>query len=576
MNSGFSEAIREIKATANIVDVISEHVSLRKRGRNYVGLCPFHAEKTPSFTVSEERQAFHCFGCGVGGDVFTFLMKFLNLSFAEAAQELARRYGIRLPDKESPKKAALRDKILSLNERTAAYYHQILKNSPEGAPGRTYLADRGLDEETIERFRLGFAPQGWDALVQVLRAAGVDLELAGQAGLVAQRSGRWYDRFRQRIIFPIRDLSGRVVGFGGRILGQGDPKYLNTPETLVYHKGRLLYGLYEARLRIREEGLGFIVEGYFDLLSLSKAGVANVVATLGTALTRDHVRLLKGYAKDWYLVFDGDSAGLKAVLRAAPIFLNENLFPRVVVLPEGEDPDSFVLRQGQEGFLELASQAQEIFPFLVDMALKAHRDRGRAEARAAVVEELRPVLQALIDPIKQASYIEELAERLSLRPALIYRSLENGGPLKSEPSQRPLEGDPFSRSLMAFLVHHPRYIHDFLDLAPEEFLKGDYLELYKALKALSAQGSLSSEDVLFEDENLSRLWADLILAEELDDQVDPRKMAQELKDCLRRLRNKQRQRELLEEIRRAQKEGHQELAVQLLKQYQGLCLQQAG
>ncbi len=573
MAGQFSEAIQELKLTANIVDVISEYVSLRRRGRNYVGLCPFHAERTPSFTVSEERQAFHCFGCGAGGDVFTFLMKFHNLSFMEAARELARKYGFNLPEAPGDDQSR-RERILALNERAAAYYHRFLKELPPEAPASSYLRKRGIKPETIERFRLGYAPDGWDNLVRVIQAAGVDLALAKEAGLVSQKGERWYDRFRGRIIFPIRDLSGRVVGFGGRILGQREPKYLNTSETPVYHKGRLLYGLFEARLALREEGAGLVVEGYLDLLSLSQAGITNVVATLGTALTREHVRLLKGYTKNWYLIFDADPAGLKAIFRAAPLFLNENLFPRVVLLPEGEDPDSFIRQRGQEGLLELLDQARPIFSFLIDQTLKTYGGRG-PEAKVAVVEELRPLLASLIDPIKQDICIEELAERLSVRKDHIYRALESSG--RSSASSSRQEGfDPFGEALLAFLVNHPQYFPEFADLSPEEFLRDEYRHLFEAIKQTYSSEGQFPEALFFEDEKLSALWARLRLSLEEEDRPDPEVMAQELRRSLDRLRKKQALQRLLEEIRLAQKEGHQELALQLLKQYQGLCLQQAG
>ncbi|PIP42852.1 MAG: DNA primase, partial [Deltaproteobacteria bacterium CG23_combo_of_CG06-09_8_20_14_all_60_8] len=312
-----AETARLVKEAADIVTVIGEHVQLKRSGANLKGVCPFHAEKTPSFMVQPERQTFHCFGCGEGGDVFTFVMKYHNLTFPEALQELAQRFNVTLPERaggggQDQEQAQKRQALLDANEQAAILYHRLLLEAPEAADARAYLAKRGVPAELAERFRLGYAPNRWDFLVKALPTAGLDLEMALAAGLIVKKEhGGFYDRFRDRVQFPILNLSGQIVGFGGRILGDGQPKYLNSPESPVFEKGRVLFGLYQNREAVRQARRCLLVEGNFDLLALLAHGFANAAAPLGTALTPAHIRTLKGYCDETILLFDGDTAGEK-------------------------------------------------------------------------------------------------------------------------------------------------------------------------------------------------------------------------------------------------------------------------
>ena len=312
--------IEEIKNRVDIVDLVSEYLTLKKAGRNFTGLCPFHQEKTPSFSVNRDKQIFYCFGCGEGGNVITFLMKIADKTFPEAIKDLAEKTGVILPaissSKEGRQKDSLKEGIISLNLKAAQQFSRNLSSSA-GHAARKYLQNRGISDEIIKQFRLGYVPDTWRSLTDYIESSGLSMKLAEQAGLViAGKEGSFYDRFRGRLIFPIENVFGEIVAFGGRILEKGEPKYLNSPESPVYIKGKNLYGLNKAREEIRKKGFALIVEGYFDLISLWNAGICNVVATLGTALTREHLELLRRYTVEVVALFDPDEAGIKALDRS--------------------------------------------------------------------------------------------------------------------------------------------------------------------------------------------------------------------------------------------------------------------
>src|SRR4030043_538703 len=363
------DKVSEIRDRSSILEVVSDYLTLKKAGKNYRGLCPFHSDKTPSFMINEEKQIFHCLGCGEGGDVFTFLMKVGHFSFPQAVEELAKRYGVKLPSREpSPaqkKEMAKREVLFQINQMASEYFHDLLTKRREGEEGRRYLSQRGMNQEVISEYRLGYSTDRWDGLVRHLQEKKVSLELAWELGLIspkkkvrdsALREGRrldstsWYDVFRGRILFPIFDLHQRVVGFGGRVIREGEPKYLNSPESSIYHKGEILYGLQGARRYATEKDRVTIVEGYFDLLTLHQCGLKHSVATLGTALTPQHIRTLKRYTKNMITVFDADPAGVQASLRSIPLFLEEEAVGRMTLLPKGEDPDGFIRKGNLEDF----------------------------------------------------------------------------------------------------------------------------------------------------------------------------------------------------------------------------------
>lgn len=563
-----NEAVFRIKETVNIVDFISEYVALKKVGRNYVGLCPFHSESKPSFTVNEEKQIFRCFGCGAGGDVIGFYMRIAGLSFVEAVKELARRFNI--PIKETPYDSEIDEKrkaLYRINEKAARFFRHFLETSPEAERARAYLKERGLSGETAKIFLLGYAPEGGGILASHLRLSGVELPLAEEAGVVIRREdGSFYDRFRGRLIFPIRDVSGRVVAFGGRILADGEPKYLNSPETPVYHKSRILYGCYESRTYIRQKDSGFLVEGYFDLLTLWDRGIRNVVASCGTALTREHVKLLRRLSRNWYLVFDADPAGERAAVKALGLFFQENLFPKVVFLPSGEDPDSLVRNFGPEAFFREVERAKEALPFLLEYLL---REYGTSpQGKSAVVKELREILSGIPDPVIRYEYFRISAERLGLPvPLLLSESRRE----TSSPKGTSSTGTPFERALLQFLIHFPSFAAELRALRAEEFLKTPaFRALFEnIMKAL--EDNLPLETLSFSDVDLQALFSELLFSPPPDE--PPEEVWAQIKSRLLRERFNQEKTDILSAIREAESSGQKENLLRLLQEYRNLCLQ---
>lgn len=412
------DVIETVRNAADIVDVVSESVQLKKTGHHFMGLCPFHSEKTPSFSVNPLRSIFHCFGCGVGGNVFSFVMKRDGVSFPDAVRTLAGKYGIQIPEREKSvserRDESEREALYRINALAMDYFHSVLFENETGRVARDYLKQRGMNGDIVRDFRLGYAPDSWDHLCRFLSSRNVPRKLAEKSGLIVTKNGeRYYDRFRNRIIFPICDLSQRVIGFGGRILDQSLPKYLNSPETPVYNKSRSLYGFDRTRQALRETETVHIVEGYFDLLALYMNGITNVVATLGTALTRDHVRMLSrsGVTK-FVLVFDSDEAGIHAATRSIPVFQQEFVSASILVLPRPHDPDTYIRAFGPENFRKESEQARSVVPFLSEAAVKKH---GLSiEGRIAVINEMKDVLSMVDDPVARSLYIRDLSHRIGV------------------------------------------------------------------------------------------------------------------------------------------------------------------
>jgi len=444
------DKISEIKHATEIVDIVSEAVLLKKAGKNFIGLCPFHTEKTPSFTVSPDKQIFYCFGCGSGGNVFSFLMKQEGLSFPETARRLAKRYGIDLPTKplspDQKKKISEREGLLDINRRAMDFFHQALCRGTAGQAARSYLVHRGLSQKTIDDFKLGYAPDGWDRLLNFFSNKRISPALIEKSGLILPRKNKsgYYDRFRNRIMFPIIDASMQVIGFGGRVLDDSLPKYLNSPETPVYNKGRSLYGIQQAKEKCRTTGTVFIVEGYLDLLALYQHGIENSVATLGTALTSEHVRLLTRYAGRMVLVYDSDEAGIRSAQRCIGTFWREHIdFRRqdvfseekadthILVLPAGHDPDSYVFEYGPEAFLKAASKSPGIITFLMNRAVDKHG--LSTEGKIRIISELQQSLAAINDRVAQALYIKQLAEKIGIAEAAILERIKDISANKSRP-----------------------------------------------------------------------------------------------------------------------------------------------
>lgn len=404
------ELIEEVRTRNDIVDVISGYVRLQKKGSSYFGLCPFHNEKSPSFSVSRQKQMYYCFGCGAGGNVFTFLMEYENFSFMEAVKFLADRAGIALPEaeysKEAKQRADLKASILEINKIAARYYYVQLK-SERGVGAHTYLTDRGLTEETITAFGLGYSTKYSDDLYQYLRGKGYSEDLIRQAGLINtdERQGV-YDKFWNRVIFPIMDVNSRVIGFGGRVMGDGKPKYLNSPETAVFDKSRNLYGLNRARTSRKTYFL--LCEGYMDVISLHQAGFTNAVASLGTALTSGHASLIKRYVQEVYLTYDSDDAGTRAALRAVPILKEAGISAKVIRMDPYKDPDEFIKNLGAEEFERRIGNARNGFMFGLEMLEKQY-DLNTPEGKTAFFQEAARRLIGFEEELERNNYIEAVA-----------------------------------------------------------------------------------------------------------------------------------------------------------------------
>ncbi len=472
----FQSAKDEIKRTADIVDVIGQVVQLKKSGKNFMGLCPFHAEKDPSFTVSQERQMFHCFGCKKGGDLFAFWMAYHNFTFPEALKDLAERYNVTISGDFSPseekRKSDLRESLFRINDMAASFFQRVLEHERAGKTARDYFQNRGISKEIIAKFRLGYAPDKWDGLIRHLRSENIDPGHAAQAGLIIPRkNGGHYDRFRGRVMFPISNLREKVIGFGGRVLDDGMPKYLNTPETPVFHKGEFPYGLDGSFKSIREKGYAIIVEGYMDLLALKQKGLDEVVATLGTAMTGDHIRKIKGYAREAVVVFDSDEAGKSAAMRTLPAFLNEGLSAKAVVLPEGHDPDSFVKQNGLAAFEALVEQAVPLFDFYLNRSLALNKQDVEGKVRA--LKEILPVLAGIRNMAQCSLYVRGLSERMGIREDVVLAELasfrksqsadELGKAVREKDSISRPESKVCDSQLLNLMVHHPDTISKLCD-----------------------------------------------------------------------------------------------------------------
>ena len=477
--------VAEIRQAANIVSVIGEYVQLRKAGNNHIGLCPFHSEKTPSFSVNEQKQMFKCFGCGIGGNVYTFLMNHNNLTFPEAVKYLGNRYGIQIPTNhmtaEQKRQLNERDQLFEINQMALGFFQNQLK-SPDGENARKYLTHRGLSKDTQKQFQLGFAPDDWRQVVRMFSRKGVALKLVETSGLIVQKENKgYYDRFRNRLIFPIKNINNQVTGFGGRVLDDSLPKYLNSPETPIYHKSRILYGLREAKQDLLKSEQVFIVEGYMDLLAMYQYNIPNVVATLGTALTLQHIRLLKGYVENITLVFDSDQAGIKAAKRSVALFLKEQVNAQIMVLPDGHDPDTFLAKWGTEAFLEKSKKAFGMMAFLIDSSLQKHGETIKGKITA--INELKPLLSEIDDAVVRSLYIKEIAQRLNVDESSVFaevNKLKHLNPIHKKQSVQndiPNEaGQRLEKQIIAMMLHcneiHPHIeAHGILDAFKDEHLQ---------------------------------------------------------------------------------------------------------
>ncbi|MCJ7705656.1 MAG: DNA primase [Desulfobacterales bacterium] len=561
------EKISEIRDRASILEVVSDYVSLKKTGRNHKGLCPFHSEKTPSFMVNEEKQIFHCFGCGEGGDVFAFLMKTGHFSFPEAAEELAKRYGITLLRREpSPlqkKEMAKREVLFRINQLASDYFHDLLTQKREGEVGRKYLSQRSVSEQIIKEHRLGYSPERWDGLVQHLKEKNVPLEPAWELGLILPKKKEgWYDAFRKRVIFPIFDLHQRIVGFGGRLIGEGEPKYINSSESSLYHKGEVLYGLQAARRYVSERDGVIIVEGYFDLLTLHQYGLKHSVAMLGTALTAQHIRTLRRYTKNVITVFDPDPAGIQATLRTLPLLLEEEVTGKTVLLPKGEDPDTFLKKGNLEGFEKRLAEAIPLIDFFFEGLMKTH-DPKSIDGKVSIAKEGMAMIRRIPEKIRKDFYVRVLAERLDLKESVLYEMIRSTPTERTRPAEGlkkrpPEESLPKSEEIVVrLMIHHPELIPTISgERILDEFESPLLKRLGQGLEGIfQKKGKLNLTEALGEvDEGLKERLCEYAFQES---GVEGDQRERILKDCIEKIRRrnvKKDESDLLRRIKEAERQ----------------------
>jgi DNA primase len=561
------DKIEEVRARADIVEVIGAQVRLKRAGRNFVGLCPFHNEKTPSFSVSAERGFFHCFGCGAGGTVFDFVMRVEGLTFPEALHSLARRYGITLPERPDGggPSAGEREALALANTTAAEFYSHVLWNTPDGAIAREYLKSRGITVETARTFALGFAPARPANLAANLRKRGL-IDAAVKLGLLKRdEAGAVYDMFRARLMFPIRDAQGRVIAFGGRVLDDRLPKYINSPESPLYSKARALYGVYEARQAIQKADRAILVEGYIDAIALWQAGFNETVASLGTSLTVEQLRLLSRYTRNVVACFDGDAAGRNASLRALEVFLQAGLLGRGAFIPSGYDPDTFVHERGRQAFAELLESASLLVDFFLDdEAGRVRGPNGPLDQRAQAAQRIAEKLRLVGDEFQFNLLVRKAAGLLGLGEEVLRREARRARPLngRGTPIQRdsPRSGPPVSAKvaaelgLVAIALRHPELRVEIAErVRPEEFEDGALGGLL--IEVCASEEAQASLEVIvanrLSDEQRGRLSA-LVVGPLLEDEANARTLATDYVATLAKDRHR---REVADALRQAASGG---------------------
>jgi len=554
-----------------------------KAGRNFIGLCPFHQEKTPSFTVNRDKQIFYCFGCGEGGNAIAFLMKIADKTFPEAIKILAEKTGVvlspMLSGKEVRQKNSLKENIVNLNLKAAQHFSRNLY-SPAGKVAREYLQNRSISEDTFKQFRLGFAPDTWSSLTDYIESSGSSLKLAEQAGLIISgKEGSYYDRFRGRLIFPIENIFGEIVAFGGRILDKGEPKYLNSPESPVYIKGKNLYGLNKTKEEIRKKGFALIVEGYFDLISLFNAGVNNVVATLGTALTREHLELLRRYTVDVVALFDPDEAGKKALDRSLELFLGMRMRARALILPEKYDPDDYIKKYGKDKLDELIANAPAISDYYIDNVLGSGRT---FEDKREMTKTAMEFINKIDDKIEKNLFIKRIAEKLGINEELFKKELyKKGIQVKSKTTNDKqnvkVPINPLELNLIRLLIEYPQKtvqvenekILDYF-LQPElKDLGEKIVETYKLLGFVDINVLLTTDEQLPLREKIFKLM--------MEAPPDDALLEKNFNDNVRRIKEKwykDQHRQLKFKLAQAQENGNEELSRKLLYEKEKILTQE--
>ena len=567
--------VEEILDKANIYEIASSFVALKRAGRNYVGLCPFHADTKPSFTVSEEKNLFYCFGCQKGGGPIQFLMEIKNFTFAEAVEELAKRYGIKIDydQKQVSDSFKIKQTLAALNNQAKEFFKQKLK-SPGGERATNYIKNRGISDEIMQKFELGYAPDSWDAIYKHLKSKGFGDSILEASGMIVRgTAGNFHDRFRDRIMFPIIDAQGNTIAFSGRIIDQGEPKYLNSPETEVFKKGQTLFGLYQARQGMRE--CGIIVEGNFDCIVMHQCGFAGTVATLGTALTSSHIRLISRYTDKVALVFDGDQAGQRALERSAEIFATQELQPLAVVLPKGDDPDSFCRSKGSQALQQLMDQSKPILEHMIDIWSK--RAEGTVENRTAASKAVIELLAMVKDRLRRDLLLQLASDRLKVKEESLRAKLKSVIKDKAKDQTQAKTPEPEracvlspAKTIFEALVQFDELSDSFLEefSGMEKIFENSSDAWAKALGKVLKKNSFEPNEMLVDPgfNELSGQLSEMMLAANSFD--DASKARQAIYDCALKLTEKGVKEELANityQLKEAQKNQDDSKTTDLLK-----------
>ncbi len=562
------ETIEQIRQATDIAQIIGEYVRLKKKGRNFEALCPFHTEKTPSFKVNTERQIYHCFGCGKGGNVFTFLMEHEKMSFVEAVRHLAAKANIIIREEVSDIKREQLERLNYAHQVALEYFHKVLHEPKYKRVLDDYLKiKRGITENSIEQFQLGLAGESWDGLIRYATGKDLKIEDLEKAGLIvrSEKGQSYHDRFRLRLMFPIFNFSSKPIAFGGRALKRGEPaKYINSPETPLYNKSNVLYGLNMSRHAIRETRSVFVVEGYFDLISLWQTGVLNVVASSGTAFSHQQARLLARFAENVYLFFDADSAGQQAALRSVDALFDAGLEVRVIVPPEGEDPDSIARASGRDGIEVLQDDALRYIPFRIK---GLELDNAGIIVKDKLIKELSSLGGRISDPIRRALFIQEAADALGVNVTL-FRTTGATQPTSQSLSgtrQRGLQRIEFE--FLSLLLSNPGLIDTVLEqILPDDFDSKQLSRLYSAMISQYQKGGFIDANRLveyFQDEDSVSLLTELA-AVDWDQTTVEREIRDRIRDFVERKKKKIRLR-LQKELAQAEANGDQDEANRLLE-----------
>jgi len=572
--------LNEIQDRCDIVEVISSYVSLKPSGRNFKACCPFHHEKTPSFVVSPDKQIYHCFGCNSGGNVFNFIKEYEKMDFIDAVKMLAEKTGVKLPEYKNhdDQDGSIVSTLYSINDIASNYYAGILEKTGPSSDIKRYIAKRGIDAAVLKKFKVGYADSSWKALVDYLSGRGIKQDMILKAGLVVKgKDNAYYDLFRNRVVFPIFDARDKIIGFGARVMDETLPKYINSPETAVYKKGLHLYGLNFAKANIKERNFAIITEGYLDVMTCHQYGVTNVVASLGTALTTEQIRLLKRYTHNVVMLYDADQAGEMASLRGLDLFLEEGMNVKIATLEKGHDPDSFLRKFGREKFDSAINKSKSLFTYKLDI-LKNRFDNQDPESKAEIIKEMLSTIHKVKNAIVKAEYIRLLSYELSVKEDAVWEELRKirdrgqGTRDRGQGIRKNIDISPAEKILARLMLEDFNVVKIVRDeLRPSDFRNQDIKNIAEALFSIDTEEGLIDVPRLIN--SMENKVPQNIISFIVNEEVDIRDKDKNICDCIMTIKKENRSR-LLKDIQSrlgiAQKSGYEEEEKRLLEEFNQL------